>query len=215
MGRDGERSRPPDGHTAHQPTGLDRAGALPPDSAPGSRRASCRRRRPTGSRRTTLRAHRQPCQARAGWPRRPGRQSGGVLQAPTAQARQSHRAQARGERDGPDGGRRRRPARMGARGVGEERDRRAAGTQRHHYSESGSGAGNGRDPGDRRWPGRLARYSPHAVRTGNYDQARGLGDRPRALTPRGGRRPSRRSDIGANREGSLLSDPRTAGPADT
>src|SRR5262249_47613615 len=73
-----------------------------------------------------------------------------------------------------------------------------------------SGAGHGRDPGDRRRPRRLARHSPNTVRTRDHDEARRLGHRPRAVTPRGGRRPSRRSDVGADRKGRLLSHSRSA-----
>ena len=103
---------------------------------PRSGRASCRRRRAAGSGGATLRAHRQPCQREPiGLGALADRVAGyfrpGCRNAPT------HRAPARGERARARWCWAIRPARVGARGAGEERDRRAAGARGDDYSPGG------------------------------------------------------------------------------
>ena len=88
-----------------------------------------------------------PGRARADRSRRAGRSGGRLLPSPAPAARQPDRAPARGTRRGADGRRRSGAARVGAGGAGQERDRRAAGTQRHDYPAGRSGAGHGRKCG--------------------------------------------------------------------
>ena len=132
LGGDGARGGAPDGHAAHEPAGLDRAAALPARRRrPDLGRPSRGRRGAAGAGGPALRADRQRRRARADRPRRPGRPGGGLLPSPAA-ARAPTRSTCGSTPPGtgPDGAGRPGPARVGARGAGQERHRRAAGARR-------------------------------------------------------------------------------------
>ena len=214
LGGDGARGGPSDGHAAHQPPGLDRAGAL----------AARRRRRtwPSTSRPTP-----------SGWIAWRSASSGSAIprkREPVGLGALADRVAGYfrprlPERANPIELRLEAPG-MGPMVVGDPvllewalealvknaidaLQGRSGTIILRVGAEQGMGEIRVIDDG----PGIATRDPPHPVRARHHHQARRLGHRPRALAPRGGGRPRGVLMLEPTEQGSLLSDPHSAGRA--